>query len=79
MIMSPVLPYDGSVTIRGANRGKSIAVFLLQLQALLWVCGVAMASAWIGQPLSDALKSLQRRDFSIIFSTELVPDALRVT
>jgi outer membrane cobalamin receptor len=76
--MSPVLPYDGSVTIRGANRGKSIAVFLLQLQALLWVCGVAMASAWIGQPLSDALKSLQRRDFSIIFSTELVPDALRV-
>jgi outer membrane cobalamin receptor len=64
--------------IRQAHHRKSIAIFLSRLAAMLLFCAAAFASAWIGRPLSEALNALHGRDFSIIFSSELVPDTLRV-
>ncbi len=69
--------------IRPDQRGKSIATGVTARIAALALATAAAATSiaepWLGRPLVQALNELQRADFSVIFSSELVPDSLRVT
>ena len=68
--------------IRPDQRRKSIAAGPFACTLLIsWahsVTGTALAADWTGQPLAKALDDLRRPGFSVIFSSELVPDSLRV-
>ena len=65
--------------IRPGRCAKSIAVWLSATLALLVLAARAAAADWVGRPLAEALNALRSDAFSVIFSSQLVPDALRVT
>ena len=65
--------------IRPGRCTKSIALTLFLSLLALWWAMPAAASAWVGRPLTEALNALRSKGFSVIFSSELVPDSLRVT
>ena len=65
--------------VRPTKRAKSIATALCGLLAALNCTPSGAAEGWIGRPLGLALEALARSDFSIIFSSELIPDSMRVT
>ena len=65
--------------IRPGRCAKSIAVSLSATLALLVLAARAAAADWVGRPLAEALNALRSDGFSVIFSSQLVPDALRVT
>ncbi len=56
----------------GARRW-SPGVVLLLASMPLWAAG------WVGRPLTEALNSLHEPGFAVIYSSELVPEALRVS
>lgn len=65
--------------VRPDRRARSIAAWLFGSLAALGCSLASAAGGWLGQPLSQALTGLNGGDFSIIFSSELVPDRLLVT
>jgi outer membrane cobalamin receptor len=64
--------------IRPDRACKSIAVMRWGVGVALFWATALWASNWVGRPLADALDALRSPGFSVIFSSELVPDALRV-
>src|SRR3974390_99857 len=64
--------------IRPGRTARSISGIHLFLGLALLQPALGWASGWAGRPLTEALSSLRAPEFSIIFSSELVPDALRV-
>ena len=65
--------------IRPDRAWKSIALFRWAVGIVLFLALPAWAAGWVGRPLSEALDALRSPGFSVIFSSELVPDALRVS
>ena len=66
--------------IRPDRATKSIAACYLRLviALTLMLALPALAASWVGRPLADALNALRSAGFSVIFSSELVPDSLTV-
>jgi outer membrane cobalamin receptor len=64
--------------IRPDRTARSIAVFCWGAGMVLLLAAPARASSWAGRPLAEALNGLRSPGFSIIFSSELVPDTLQV-
>ena len=64
--------------IRPDRRSKSIAAYMLRSLLALSLAMPVEASGWVGRPLVEALNTLRSKGFSVIFSSELVPDSLRV-
>ncbi len=65
--------------IRLESSPTSIAMFRRSVGLALLLATPVWASNWVGRPLSEALTGLHGPGFSVIFSSELVPDALRVS
>jgi outer membrane cobalamin receptor len=65
--------------VRQVARGFFIAPFAALGLVMLSHGAAASSSAWVGRPLGDALKALHSRDFSVIFSSELVSESMQVT
>ena len=63
--------------IRPDRTIKSIAAGYLGL--ILALSPAAPAASWVGRPLAEALNALRSTGFSVIYSSELVPDSLRVS
>ncbi len=68
-----IRPLRGPVSIAVFGRSLVAALLALNLGAPVWASGLT------GRSLAEALNGLHGPGFSIIFSTELVPDALVVS
>lgn len=65
--------------IRLGRTAESIAAFCSSAGIALFLASPVSAAGWAGRPLAEALAALHAPGFSVIFSSELVPDSLRVS
>ena len=63
---------------RKSIAGRSRTLPLVLAWALASAAAATAASTWTGRPLAEALNALRQPGFSVIYSSELVPDSLQV-